>query len=43
MATGYEQWVEMASKQMKGKSPDTLNWKSPEGITVKCMYYDGDL
>ena len=43
MATGYEQWLEMASKQMKGKSPDTLNWKSPEGITVKCMYHEDDL
>mgnify|MGYP000894756586 FL=1 len=43
MATGYEQWVEMATKQMKGKSPDTLNWKSPEGITVKPMYTDEDL
>jgi methylmalonyl-CoA mutase C-terminal domain/methylmalonyl-CoA mutase N-terminal domain len=38
MATGYEQWLEMATKQMKGKSPDTLNWKSPEGITVKPLY-----
>ena len=43
MATGYEQWLEMATKQMKGKSPDTLNWKSPEGITVKPMYCDEDL
>jgi methylmalonyl-CoA mutase len=42
MATGYEQWVEMATKQMKGKSPDTLNWKSPEGITVKPLYTDDD-
>ena len=43
MATGYEQWLEMATKQMKGKSPDTLNWKSPEGITVKPMYFEDDL
>ncbi len=43
MATGYEQWVEVATKQMKGKSPDTLNWKSPEGITVKPLFIDEDL
>ncbi|WP_028319437.1 methylmalonyl-CoA mutase [Desulfobulbus elongatus] len=43
MATGYEQWVELATKQMKGKSPDTLNWKSPEGITVKPVYGEDDI
>ena len=43
MATGYEQWVEMATKQMKGKSPDTLNWKCPEGITIKPMYHEDDI
>jgi len=42
MATGYEQWLELATKQMKGKSPDTLNWKSPEGITIKPLYRDED-
>lgn len=42
MATGYEQWVEMATKQMKGKGPESLNWKSPEGITVKPLYTDED-
>lgn len=42
MAT-YDQWVEMATKQMKGKSPDTLNWKSPEGITIKPMYCEDDI
>ena len=43
MATGYEQWFEMATKQMKGKSPDSLNWKSPEGITIKPLYCEDDL
>ena len=42
MASGYEQWVEMATKQMKGKGPESLNWKSPEGITVKPLYTDED-
>ena len=43
MATGYEQWVEMATKQSKGKSPDSLTWNSPEGIAVKPLYTDEDL
>ena len=39
----YNEWVEMATKQMKGKSPDTLTWKSPEGIDVKCLYTADDI
>lgn len=43
MASNYDKWVEIATKQMKGKSPDTLNWHSPEGITVKPLYTCDDL
>ena len=43
MASNYDKWVEVATKQMKGKSPDTLNWRSPEGITVKPLYTSDDL
>ncbi len=43
MASNVEQWKEMATKQMKGKSPDTLTWKSPEGIDVKCLYTAEDI
>ncbi len=43
MASNYDKWVEIATKQMKGKSPDTLNWQSPEGITVKPLYTCDDL
>ncbi len=43
MASNLEQWREMATKQMKGKSPDTLTWKSPEGIDVKCLYTAEDI
>jgi len=38
-----ENWVELATKQMKGKSPDTLKWKSPEGIEIKPLYTTDDL
>ena len=40
---GYDKWFEMASKQMKGKTPDTLTWKSPEGIPVKPLFDAGDI
>jgi methylmalonyl-CoA mutase len=36
-------WTELAEKQMKGKSVDTLNWTTPEGIVVKPLYTAEDL
>ena len=33
----------MATKHSKVKSPDSLNWQSPEGITIKPLYTSGDL
>ncbi len=38
-----DQWKALAAKQLKGKSPDILNWKTPEGITVKPLYTAQDL
>ena len=38
-----KKWVELAEKQMKGKSIDTLDWTTPEGITVKPLYTAEDL
>ncbi|MBW2683609.1 MAG: methylmalonyl-CoA mutase [Deltaproteobacteria bacterium] len=38
-----EEWKELASKQMKGKSVDTLDWMTPEGIKVKPLYTAEDL
>ncbi|GAB6191524.1 methylmalonyl-CoA mutase [Desulfocastanea catecholica] len=38
-----QQWAELASKQMKGKSVDTLDWMTPEGIKVKALYTAKDL
>ncbi len=37
------QWKELAEKQMKGKSVDTLLWDTPEGIPVKPLYTAEDL
>ena len=38
-----QQWIDLATKQLKGKSPDTLNWMTPEGILVKPLYTAEDL
>jgi methylmalonyl-CoA mutase len=39
----YQKWFEMASKQMKGKTPDDMAWKSPEGIVIKPLYEANDI
>ncbi len=36
-------WTEIAEKQMKGKSIETLSWMTPEGIKVKPLYTAEDL
>jgi methylmalonyl-CoA mutase len=36
-------WKELATRQMKGRSPDELVWDSPEGISVKPLYTAQDL
>ncbi len=38
-----KRWEELASKQMKGKSPEALEWESPEGIRVKPLYTGEDI
>jgi methylmalonyl-CoA mutase len=32
------EWRDLAEKQMRGKPLDSLNWQTPEGITVKPLY-----
>ncbi len=39
----YSKWEETASKQMKGKSPDSLKKQSPEGIEIKPLYTYEDI
>ena len=36
-------WRALAAKELKGKSPDTLTWQTPEGIPVKALYTADDL
>ncbi len=36
-------WDALASKDLKGASPETLTWETPEGIRVKPLYTAADL
>ena len=38
-----QKWLDLATKQMKGKSPETLHWKSPEGIVTRPLYTAEDI
>ena len=38
-----QKWNELATKLLKGKKPESLNWKTPEGIMVKPLYTAEDL
>ncbi|MFH0994272.1 MAG: methylmalonyl-CoA mutase, partial [Pseudomonadota bacterium] len=38
-----QQWTDLAAKLLNGKSPDSLNWTTPEGILVKPLYTAHDL
>ena len=36
-------WIDLASNELKGADPATLNWETPEGITVKPLYTGDDV
>ncbi len=36
-------WREAASKELRGADPSTLEWETPEGITIKPLYTAADL
>jgi methylmalonyl-CoA mutase len=38
-----KQWNALAEKQLRGKSIDSLTWKTPEGIDVKPLYTAADI
>ena len=38
-----EEWQILASKELKGSSPDSLTWQTAEGIPVKALYSAADL
>ncbi len=41
--SSYDDWRELAAKELKGADPDTLAWQTPEGIVVKPLYTRDDL
>ncbi len=43
MSVETKQWEEAATKQLKGKTVESLNWKTPEQIEVKALYTAEDL
>ena len=38
-----EKWLELATKEMRGKPLETLDWMTPEGIPVKPVYTAEDI
>ncbi len=36
-------WAGLATKELKGASPDTLNWSTAEGLALKPLYTAADL
>jgi len=38
-----QKWTDLATKQLRGKSLQSLNWETPEGIRVKPLYTAEDL
>jgi hypothetical protein len=38
-----KKWKELAVKELRGEPPESLNWKTPEGIVVKPLYTAADL
>ena len=38
-----QRWRELATKERKGKDPEELIWKTPEGIDVKPLYTKADV
>jgi methylmalonyl-CoA mutase len=43
MSDAYDEWRQLASKELKGADPDSLTWHTPEGIPVKPLYTADDL
>jgi methylmalonyl-CoA mutase len=42
-ATELERWRELVRRELKGRDPEVLTWKTPEGIPVRPLYTGDDL
>ena len=36
-------WRELATRELRGKTPDEIRWRTPEGIDIKPLYTPADL
>ncbi|PKQ13021.1 MAG: methylmalonyl-CoA mutase [Alphaproteobacteria bacterium HGW-Alphaproteobacteria-1] len=43
MTSKHDIWRELATKEMKGRSPDDLTWHTLEGIPVRPLYTEEDV
>src|SRR6266478_7432956 len=41
--TKVDRWTALAAKELKGEPLSSLDWQTPEGITVKPLYTEADL
>ncbi|MDQ2064936.1 methylmalonyl-CoA mutase [Xinfangfangia sp. CPCC 101601] len=41
--TDLTAWAALAAKELKGRAPESLNWQTLEGITVKPLYTAADV
>ncbi len=39
----YEEWAALATKQMKGMTPEEMEWHTPEGVPIKVLYTQDDV
>src|SRR5437867_4251670 len=42
-APDVDRWRALTATELKGKNPSSLDWETPEGITVKPLYTEADL
>lgn len=38
----HPEWANLAKKQLKGKNPEDLIWRTPEGLNIKPVYTKAD-
>ncbi len=38
-----QKWIDLATKESRGKPPESLDWATPEGIQVKALYTAEDV
>jgi len=43
MSDKLQDWKKLAEKELRGRPLEDLDWHTPEGITVKPLYTEGDL